>query len=359
MARSANVEAMRHLTRGLEVLALLPETIQRAHQELDLQIALGRAVMAAHGFAAPASERIHLRTRDLCQQLGDIARLFSALYGLWRFYVTSCKLDLGRETGEQLLSLAQRLNDPVLLVGSHAALSVTYTFLGALARARSHAERGVRLYAQHACAPSQLTYEPDPKITCLVYLAQVLVLLGYPDQAVERLTQCLTLTHEHNRPFGRAYALFFAASCYQCRREAQKVQELAEEAIVLAQEHGFAQWLWNAQVRRGWACARQGRHDEGKAAIEQSLMGHATSGSRSGRPHDLVLFAEVCGMAGLPAEGLRALAEAQTISGVRYYEAELYRVKGERLLSASADHHSAAEACFRQALDIAHGQQAK
>jgi predicted ATPase len=184
-------------------------------------------------------------------------------------------------------------------------------------------------------------------------------MLGYPDQAVQRLLQCLALTHAHNRLFGRAYALFYAAACYEMRREAPRVQELAEEVIRLAQEHGFAQWLAHAQVMRGWACAMQERHDEGKAAIEQGLMARATAGLASARPRDLVLFAEVCGMAGLPAEGLRALAEAQTISGVRYYEAELHRVKGELLLSESADNHSAAEVCFRQAVDIACGRQAK
>ena len=177
---------------------------------------------------------------------------------------------------------------------------------------------------------------------------------------MQRLAQCLAQTQVHNRPFGRAYALSNAAYSYQWRREAQRVQELAEEAIVLAQEHGFAQWLAQAQVRRGWACAMQGRHDEGKAAIEQGLTAsRVTTGLSSGRPRDLGLFAEVCGMAGLPEEGLRALAEVQTISGARYYEAELDRVKGELLLSESADNHSAAEVCFRQALDIARGQQAK
>jgi predicted ATPase len=141
--------------------------------------------------------------------------------------------------------------------------------------------------------------------------------------------------------------------------KAQRVQELAEEAIILAQEHGFAQWLAQAQGRHGWACAMQGRHDEGKAAIEQGLTARVTTGLSSGRPRDLVLFAEVCGMAGLPEEGLRALTEAQAIAGARSAEAELYRVKGELLLSESADNHSEAEACFRQSLDIARGQQAK
>lgn len=346
IAQSANTEAIRHLTRGVEVLALLPDTIQHAHQELALQIALGRAVMAAKGFAAPESERVHLRARDLCHQLGDTSRLFSALYGLKRFYEVTSQLDTARAIGEQLLSLAQRLNDPVLLVGSHAALAVTYTFLGELARARSHAERVITLYDQHACDPSQFSYEPDPKITCFTYAAQTLVMLGYPDQAVQRITQCLALTHAHNRPFGQVYALTFAAYCYQWRREVQRVQELAGQAIRLAQEHGFAQWLASAQSIHGWAYAMQGRYDEGKAAIEQGVTGRARAGLTSALPRHLVLFAEVCGMAGRPAEGLRALAEAQTISGIRSYDAELYRVKGELLLSMSPDNHSEVEACL-------------
>jgi predicted ATPase len=266
---------------------------------------------------------------------------------------------MAREIGEQLLSLAQRLNDPVMMVGSHTSLGVTYSFLGEPGRARSHFEHGIRLYDQHACDSSQFAYEPDPKVTCLIWLAQSLASLGYPEQAVQRITQCLTLIHEHNRPLSRVYALTYASYCYEGQREVQKVQELAEEAIILAQEHGFVQWLASSSVMHGWACAMQGRPDEGKATIEEGLTAYATAGLSAGRPHVLVLFAEVCGMAGGPEEGLRAVAEAQTIAGVRYADAELYRVKGALLLSMSADHHSEAETCFRQALDIARGQQAK
>jgi predicted ATPase len=360
IAQSAHVEAIRHLTRGLEVLALLPESMQRAQQELDLQIALGQAIMAAKGFSSPESERIHLRARDLCQQLGDTARLFVVLYGLLRFYLVTSHLATARETGEQLLSLAQRLNDPVMLVGSHTSLGMTYAFLGELMRARLHLERGIQLYDQHACDSSQFAYEPDPKLNCLVYVAYVLVILGYPDQAVQSVAQYLALAQAHNRPFGLVWALSHAANFYRLRREPQRVQEHAEQGIPLAKEHGFAQWLAVSSGMRGWACAMQGQHDEGKAAVEQSLTALATVGSSSGRPNSLIMFAQVCGVVGRPAEGLHALAEAQAISGgFRLPDAELYWLKGELLFSASADDHSAAEACFRQALDIARGQQAK
>ena len=46
-------------------------------------------------------------------------------------------------------------------------------------------------------------------------------------------------------------------------------------------------------------------------------------------------------------------------SAVRWWEAELYRLKGELLLQHSAAQPEEAEACFQQALDIARRQQAK
>ena len=65
---------------------------------------------------------------------------------------------------------------------------------------------------------------------------------------------------------------------------------------------------------------------------------------------------------GEPEEGLTVLAEALTLAettGDRWYNPELYRLKGVLLLQQSADHHAEAQACFQQALDVAHSQQAK
>jgi predicted ATPase len=65
---------------------------------------------------------------------------------------------------------------------------------------------------------------------------------------------------------------------------------------------------------------------------------------------------------GEPEAGLTALAEALTLAdttGERWYEPELYRLKGELLLQQNADYQAEAEDCFHHALDIARNQQAK
>ena len=85
--RSANAEAIQHLTTGLALLATLPETPARAQQELDLQLALGPAWMASKGATAPEVEQTYARARALCAQVGDTPRRFPTLWGLCRFYL--------------------------------------------------------------------------------------------------------------------------------------------------------------------------------------------------------------------------------------------------------------------------------
>src|SRR5262249_6943765 len=123
--RSAYVEAASHLTKGLEVLLTLPDTSERAQQELRLQMALGPALMATKGFAAPEVEQTYTRAQELCRQAGETPQLFPVLHGLWRFYTVRAAQQTAQELGEQLLRLAQRLQDPALLLEAQAALGAT------------------------------------------------------------------------------------------------------------------------------------------------------------------------------------------------------------------------------------------
>src|SRR5262249_43540673 len=80
--RSAHVEGINHLTKGLEMLKALPDTPERTRQELDMQAALGPALMATKGYGAPEVERAYARARELCGQVGETPRLLPVLWGL-------------------------------------------------------------------------------------------------------------------------------------------------------------------------------------------------------------------------------------------------------------------------------------
>ena len=114
--RSANLEAIGHLTKGLEVLATLPETRERTQQELALLTTLGPAMIVIKGYGAPEVEDTYLRARELCQQVDDPAQRFPVVRGLWNRYLMRAEHQQARELGEQLLSLAHSLHDPASLV---------------------------------------------------------------------------------------------------------------------------------------------------------------------------------------------------------------------------------------------------
>ncbi len=376
--RSAYMEAVAHLTKGLELLTALPDTTERAQQELELQTALGPALMAAKGYAAPEVEHAYARARELCQQMGETPRLLQVLLGLESFYYVQSKLQTARELGEQSLSLAQRLHDPARLLGAHYALGSALFNLGEFASAREHLEKGTALYGlqKHRSRAVQ-----NPGVSCLSFAALVLWSLGYPDQALKRVHEALTLAQELSHPFSLAVALNWAAWFHQYRREAQLTQEWAEAEIALSKEQGFPFWVAFGTVLRGWALAEQGQGAEGVAQLEQGLAAYLATGAEIGRPHFLALLAEAYGKGGQPEKGLAVLAEvlAQADRNEdRYYEAELYRLKGELTLQKefnvqgsmlkvenpqSAFHNpqleAEAEAYFLRAIEIAQKQQAK
>jgi len=189
-------------------------------------------------------------------------------------------------------------------------------------------------------------------------LAGALWFLGYPDQALQRSYEALTLARELSHPFRVATALGSAAWIHMLRREGQSTYEQAEAALVLAREHGFAFRVAQSTILRGWALVEQGQREAGIAQIRQGLAAFRATGAGG----HLYLLVEAYRRLGQREEGLRVVAEALAMSGgmgESQETAELYRLKGELLLTHSAAHQAEAETCFHQALDIARRQQAK
>jgi predicted ATPase len=360
--RSANVEAISHLAKGLEVLKTLPDTTHRTRQELDMQTTLGPVLMATKGAGAPEVERTYARARELCQQVGETPQLFPVLYGLWLFHLVRAQLQTARELGEQLLSLAQRTQEVALILEAHRALGTSLFYLGELALARTHLERALALYNPHEHHSLAFRSGQDPGVVCRGFAAWALGMLGYPDQALQRSRETITLPQELSHPFSQAYALDFAARIHQFRREGQLTREQAQALIALSREQGFTQRLATGTIMWGWALTAQGQGEEGIAQMRQGLAAFRATGAELAQPYYLALLGEAYGELGQAGEGLKVLAKALATvhqTGEQFCEAELHRLKGNLLLACSAEHHTAAEACFQQALDVARRQQAK
>jgi predicted ATPase len=362
LGRSANLEAVAHLTKGLEVLATLPDTPEHAQQELVMQTTLGPALVAIKGQASPEVLQAYARARELCQRVGETPQLFQVLRGLWLFYLLRMELQTARELGEQLLTLAQRVGDPALLLEAHYALGTTLNYLGEFAATQAHYAQGIALYDPLQHRSHAFRYGLDSGVMYRIYGGVTLWWLGYPDQALRRSHEGLTLARELAHLYSRAVALLFATILHQLRWEEQLTQERAEELIALSGEHEFPQLLAGGRLLQGWALAEQGRGEEGMAQMRQGLAAWHATGAKVIRPYGLALLAAASAKAGRREEGLTLLAEALAVindTGERRWEAELYRLQGELLLARATGQDTEAETCFRQALDIARRQQAK
>jgi predicted ATPase len=362
VARSANLEAVAHLMQGLELLATLPDTPERAQQELLIQTTLGPALMATKGYAAPDVEHAYARARELCQQVGETPQLFSVLRGLAFFYAVRADFHTARALGEQLLGLAQRLQEPPCPLFAHDILAGSLLHLGELASAQALLEQGTALYNPLQHRALIVMHGQDPGVLCRSYAARPLWLLGYPDQALQWSREALTLAQELAHSPSLAFARNWAAAVAQYRRDAPATQAQAEALMALATEHGFAHWLAGGTILRGWALAQQGAREEGTAQMRQGIAAWQATGAEVDRPYFLALQAEAYGKEDQQEEALHVLIEALALVhrfGDRYWEAELHRLKGEILLSQARSDKVQAETCFHQALDIARCQQAK
>jgi DNA-binding winged helix-turn-helix (wHTH) protein/predicted ATPase len=395
LRRYAYPEAIAHLTRGLELLRSLPESPERSQHELEVQLALGPVLIATKGIAAPEVETAYTRALDLCRHIGETPRRFLALRGLWGFHQMQGEYQTARGLAEQMLPLARSLQDPACLLVAHDVLGHTMFWLGEFAAAREHAEQGIALYDPQPHQSLAFLYGwYDLGVDCLCWAALSLWHLGYPEQALQRSHQALTLAQELAHPYSRALALHWAMWVHQFRREGHTAQERAEAVMALSSEQGFTHRFARGMIGRGWALVVQGQGDEGIAQLRHGIAAlRATAalrdtGSELARPSFLVQLAEAYGRTGQIDAGLHVLAEAFAAvhrTGERYCEAVLYRLRGEFLLRQAAPGAAPtapaatallaareqggatdgqplrieAETCLCRALDVARHQQAK
>ena len=379
MQRHAYAEAIAHFSTGLALLKTLPNTLERRQQELSLQVSLSVPFILTKGYTAPEVEATCTRVRELCQGFRDTTHLFFPVYGLYHFYLVSGKLRIARVLAEQLVSLAQHASDGAMpLTASSAAATVAF-FRGEFNTAHGLIEHSITHYDPDGHGTVIVQYGDDPRVIWPSFGGLILWMQGYPDQALKRSQETLAVAKQLAHPFSQVFALTFAAVFHQLRREARLTQEHAEASMRVSTEQGFPFWLAMGMVMRGWALAAQDRLAEGLEQIGQGLEALRTSGAYLWWSYCLGLWAEAQGNGGRSEEGLVMLEETLALAGTEgeepWYGAELYRLRGELLLTSTGQGPQTtvqqgrgsslgscdleAAVCFHKAIEIARQQHAK
>lgn len=376
---SAHHEATDLARRGLEVLKSLPDSPERAQQEITLRMILGVSLMTIKGFAAAEAEEVYERGRELFWLKGPSPELFYMLWSLGLYYQFSAELRSSLEISDQLLQLAEGLRDGPLIMEAHRAIGGVLVLLGRCSEALPHLDESAALYDTHRNHRYSVFIGRDCKVICECFAAKALWALGDPDAAAERMTGALALARELGHPQTLVVAGHFAAQLHQLRGEVSLVYERAKEAKELADEYGLELWWAYGEMELGWAEAELGNAQQGIEQMQRGLAAYETTGAKLWSPYFLGLLADQVAKAGRVEEGLatiaKALAQAEH-SGEGYSLAELHRIKGEFILMRSGDSVEAsdlqgsstsnvneaslalvqAEACFAEALAIARQQ---
>jgi class 3 adenylate cyclase/predicted ATPase len=361
-ARSAMAEAIRQMRKALDLLSHLPDTPGRQRTEVGLQLALGGALIAAKGHAAEETGKAYARARRLCELLNDTPNLSKALWGEFVHHHVRAETDRSHRVAEELLDLAGRQNDTATLVAGHRAVGDSWLHRGELDSARAHLERGLALYdpAQHRSLT--ILFAENARVAMLSFLSLTLGVLGFADQARARSRESLAEARELSHPISLAFALSVACRLHFVLKDPHTVRLRADELIALTTEQRFAFFLAMGTAYRGWTLVEAGDADAGTELLRRGIEGFQASGAAWILPFYFAQLATAHAKAGKPEDGLGRLSEALVLtvtSGVRWFEAELHRHRGELLRTAHPRAEAEAEAAFCRAIEIARRQNAK
>jgi predicted ATPase len=301
------------------------------------------------------------RAAALCENLGDDERLVPTLFGLASNRVVRGETRVALGLAERCRRVAERRGSPVDRLLAHRARGAALMQLGALPEARAEFERIGVLYDPERDRGLAARCVTDPRVSGRSFLAQLLWIVGYPEQARRTADEASRLAAELGHANTTGHVLCHAGGeLTHFLRDVPATRGHAEAAMALAAEHDMPMWRGYGLILRGWAVAREGRPEEGASLVRQGVgeldaLGDVFHGSLH-----LGMLAEIHARLGDPGAGSRALEEARgqvARTEVRLFEAELHRTEGE--LRVLAGRSEEAERCFAAALAVARRQGAK
>jgi predicted ATPase len=358
-ARSANKEAIGHLTKSLTMIEKLPLTEERLRRELEVQSALAAPLLAIKGQAAPELSEVCTRAQQLARQLGRRDHLAIALLGLWSITYVRGDLRHSRELSAEILTRVEEGDDPVLQADAHNASAFPLFHLGEHVSARDHLETTrskIEIVGNPARAFSRGI---NMKVIECALAAHVEWHLGYPDRALGISQEPIRIARQLDHPLSLAMALVYAAMLHQFRREPSEVRDHANAAVAICTEHEFVYYRAWATILLGWATAEQGQLEQGIAGMLGGVQDLRDTGAGLRLPYYLCLLAGLYHRAGRRSDAFSTISEAMDVverNDEHWVDANLHLLRSSLLAAERPE--EAADNC-RRAVEIAEEQGAR
>jgi class 3 adenylate cyclase/predicted ATPase len=360
VARFAMAEAAAQFQKGLDQLALIPDSRGRRLQELEFYSARGAALMAAKGYAAQDTGRTYARARELWEEVGSPSEFLHIPYGQSRYHVYCGEVDVALGLDEDLLRLSRGRDDSCGLLLGHLSSGRNLMLAGRFAASRSHLEKVLSLYdsAIHHSLTRQIGIHP--RLSAQAILGNVLFFLGFPEQALAQTNAAIAEAEKLGHATSLAQSLTFGTRLLWEYGDNAALASRAKQFCALATEHGFSVWRAQGTMYRGLAQVTAGDVADGMELLRAGFADYRANASEAETSAYKVLLAKACAIAGQIEEALAMLDNAMPVleqAGEARYAAEMRRHKGQLLLRHG--YSEAVENMYREALSIARAQEAK
>jgi class 3 adenylate cyclase/predicted ATPase len=358
--RAAESEAIGHLTKALALLETLDEKREHDEQKLKILTTLAPAYIAVRGYAAPEVGPILDHAHELCQRIGDKLQQFGIMLGNWEWHLVRGDLRPSVALAAEGMALAERSNDPGVLMEALFMRGATMFYRAQFADARVCYEQAVSAYDDRERTRFWATHTGhNAGVTHRCYLALVLWHLGYPDQALKVAREAHELARTIGHSFSSGHAVDFTAFLSHYCRLGAEVRAAAEEELALATDQGFQLWHACGTLHKGAGLLLLGRREEALALLLKGFSAFRATGAEVRVPAYLGMLGDAYTQCARFEDAHKALNEGLAVAekiDVRSPEAELHRLKGELWLAEAADQIPAALDCFRRAIETARRQ---
>jgi len=356
--RSANLEAIGHLTKGLAVLAELPAGEARSRCELLLQVGLGIPLMACRGYAAPETGEAFRRASELAEQLGDNVQRTSAFYGLWAYYCMLGENRVAEALAARLLRLAHDIGDCNVSVIARRALGTSRYLLGDPAGGRTEIEASLQLHDPAVQRPLVHRFGQDQRVAGLATLATIDWIEGHPDRAQRTSLAAVEAARESRHANSMGFALTYGACPVAILRgEWDAAGRLVETLLAHSRDHRLGLCHAHALAFRGEVLAERGEFTAAITDFRAALLEFKVVVSSVRLPAHLGAFARTLGRAGQLDEALAVAEDTVRLAEQReerWCLAELLQIKGDIL--AARGNAGLAEAALLEAVSVSRCQ---
>ena len=362
LSRSANAEAVKHLKQGIKLVLSQAPSPKRARKELDFYLALGPAMAATEGDAAPETLKVFSDARELLGDTGTMIEQMTVLWGTYLAHSMRAEHVAAADVAQQCLTLAEHHQHPGLSALGNRFMGQTLSFRGRFTDAHLHLERTLSICAAHPdTIAGYRKFGTDDQVMASSFLAFTLLLLGYPQQSAAAIGKAVSRAHAMGLPFATALVLNQAALLGVLGGgEAQSAAMHAQEAVSVSVEHSLVVPEQRARFIQGALFAQGGDLQGGIELMRATTAADASHSARNRHTLYLGHLASAHANLGEPQVSLHLLAEAIRTAETTeemFFAAELHRLRGKVLLTLGRSKDAETE--LWRALTVAQRQGAR